>query len=433
MPDEDRSHLEDRRHSHHNQINLERAAREIRRRGVAHSGHIAEATGLGANRSNKLINALRDNGLVTVGSEREFERRTPITLHGDAGCVVGVDMTMNRITVAVGDLEYVLLNDPSKTATQVPVGSWEETLDIIAVAIAQELSALRDDVDVVGVGLGLPGPVQRGSGSPESDHLLPGWEGIPTVSELESRLERAGIHGCPVVVGNDASLGALGVVTRAIWGNPESAPEDLLYVRVTHGVGLGVVMKGHLVTGADGFAGEIGHVRVQLNGEGPICVRCNSRGCLEVVASEKAVIDMLQGHAWHEGELGPKVVEDFVDAKDARTREVVGRAGWNIAFVLAAAANVLNPRWILLGGDMTKMGFFRDTFEETLRKYALPQALLRLRTVTWGSIFDDQDFPLLRGRDIGAGITPELLGAMAFVIDELGDSFMRAKVEQITF
>jgi predicted NBD/HSP70 family sugar kinase len=423
-------------HSPHNHINLERALREVRRRGVAHSGHIAEATGLAAKRTNTLVNALRDGGLVSVGPRKDFEGRQPLTIRGAVGCVVGVDMTLNRITVAVADLEYKLLNQPTRTVREVPVEDWGQTLDILAGTIIEQLDASADAHALMGVGLGLPGPVQRDSGSPESDHLLPGWEGVPIAEELARRLEKAGPADCHVVVGNDASLGALGVVTRAVWGNPQDAPADLLYVRVTSGVGLGVVMKGHLVTGADGFAGEIGHVRVQqntANSEGPICVRCNSRGCLEVLASEKAVIDMLKRHAWDEDKTGPTVVNDFVVAKDRRTREVVGRAGWSIGFVLAAAANVLNPRWILVGGEMAEMSFFRDTFESTVHKYALPQALERLRMTTWHSMFDVDEFPPVRDRDVGDGMTPELLGAMAFVIDGLGDEFLAPRVQQVKF
>jgi predicted NBD/HSP70 family sugar kinase len=416
----------------HNEVNLGRAVREIRRRGVAHSGHIEAITGLGSNRTNKLINALRDGGLVSVGQSRDYEKRVPLTLCGSAGRVIGVDMTLDRITVGVGDLEYRLINEPSKTVRQVPVDDWRTTLDTITATIANELTSVGSDY-IVGVGLGLPGPVQRGRGSPESDHLLTSWEGVPVAKELSERITRAGITDCPVVVGNDASLGALGVVTRAVWGNPSDAPEDLLYLRVTHGVGLGVVMKGHLVTGADGFAGEIGHVRAQpgANMDGPVCVRCNSVGCLEVVASEKAVIETLQRQAWQEEKRGPNAVSDFVNSTDPRTREAVGRAAWTLAFVLAAAANVLNPRWILLGGEMTEMAFFRDTFVTTMQKYALPQAFDRLRATTWQSMFEDPGFPLTRDRDLGARMTPELLGAMAFVIDELGDAFLQPRVARI--
>lgn len=200
--------------------------------------------------------------------------------------------------MVVGNLEYELLNDPSRATHRVPIDDWKGTLDVIAESVVTQLQLMQTPHDLMGVGLGLPGPVQRGTGSPESDHLLSGWKGVPVAAELRQRLIAAGLPDARVVVGNDASCGALGVLTRAIWANPAEAPEDLVYVRVTHGVGMGLVIKGHLVTGADGFAGEIGHVRVDAYG--PICTRCGRRGCLEVMASEKVVIDILRGHNWHE-------------------------------------------------------------------------------------------------------------------------------------
>jgi predicted NBD/HSP70 family sugar kinase len=289
---------------------------------------------------------------------------------------------------------------------------------------------MKDPHELMGVGLGLPGPVQRGTGSPESDHLLSGWKGVPVAAELRERLISAGLDDSRVVVGNDASFGALGVLTRASWGNPEKAPEDLIYVRVTHGVGMGIVIKGHLVTGADGFAGEIGHVRVDAYG--PICTRCGRRGCLEVMASEKVVIDILRGHNWHEGRKGPNVASEVAVAGDRRTRDEVGKAGWTVGFAFAAVANVLNPAWIVLGGILTEVPSFREHFEAALRAYALPQAVERLRTATWNTIFDD-DFLNDRPRDVGRQLTPELLGAMAFVVDEFADEFLRPKVLEVQF
>lgn len=426
MPDADTT--ADNAQLSHNAIFLARALREVRRRGVANSAHVAEAIGLSDKRANVFINALRDAKLVTVGELPKVGRRHAITLHGPAGCVVGVDMTLDQVTVVVGDLEYRVLNKPARARTSVPIDDWRGTLDRIAQLVERELAPWTDRYELVGVGLGLPGPVQRGTGSPESDHLLRGWKGVPIADELQRRLAAAGLGEPRVVVGNDASFGALGVVTRAVWGNPEKAPEDLVYVRVTQGIGMGLVIKGHLVTGANGFAGEIGHVRVRA--DGPICLRCERRGCLEVMASEKAVIDMLRGHAWHEGRRGPSTAADLLRATDARTHAEVGRAGWSLGFVLAAVANVLNPSWIVLGGAMTDMDAFRERFDRTLEKYALPQSVHQLTTRTWNRFYSGA-FVQHRDRDVGAGLTPELLGAMAFVIDEVGDAFLGPRISAI--
>jgi predicted NBD/HSP70 family sugar kinase len=413
----------------HNQVNLARALREVRRRGVAIGEHIRDVTGLGVSRTNVLVHALGDAGLVALGGQPRVSKQEAITLRGKAGCVVGVDMTLDQVTVAVGNLEYELLNDPSRATRQVPIDDWKGTLDVIAESVVTQLQLMQTPHDLMGVGLGLPGPVQRGTGSPESDHLLSGWKGVPVAAELRQRLIAAGLPDARVVVGNDASCGALGVLTRAIWANPAEAPEDLVYVRVTHGVGMGLVIKGHLVTGADGFAGEIGHVRVDAYG--PICTRCGRRGCLEVMASEKVVIDILRGHNWHESRKGPNVAAEVAAAKDARTRDEVGKAGWWVGFAFAGVANVLNPAWIVLGGTLTELPAFREHFEEALRAYSLPQAFERLRVSSWDTIFDEQ-FSNDRPRDVGRNLTPELLGAMAFVIDEFGDEFLRPKVLGVT-
>ena len=413
----------------HNETNLLRAAREIRRRGVANGQHIREVIGVKRSRVSQFVHALGDVGVVAIAEQPRVGKQDVITLKGDAGCVVGVDMTLDQVTVAVGDLEYALLNDPSTTTTRVPIDDWEQTLDVIASLVIGQLELNKNSHELAGVGLGLPGPVQRGTGSPESDHLLSGWKGVPVADELRNRIVGGGIPAGRVVVGNDASFGALGVLTRAIWGNPTEAPEDLVYARVTRGVGMGIVIKGHLVTGADGFAGEIGHVRIDAYG--PICTRCGRRGCLEVLASEKAVIDMLRGHNWHENRKGPNVVAEVAAAKDARTREEVGKAGFNVGLAFSGVANVLNPAWIVLGGTLAEMPAFRAQFEQTLGAYALPQAVERLRTATWDTMFDDT-FPNVRPRDVGRNLTPELLGAMAFVIDEFGDEFLRPKVLEAT-
>jgi predicted NBD/HSP70 family sugar kinase len=419
--------------SDHTLANLERIVSEIRRRGVAHRGHLMEITGLEGNQIRLLLKALLAKGLVREGEHRDYNGRFPLMLDGSAGYLVGIDMNLDRVTVGVADLEYSVLNTPGRSETDVPIEDWAATLDRIAETVATQIKAHADASRLVGIGLGLPGPVQRDRGSPEADHLLSGWTGVPVRSELEARLARAGMPRSKVVVGNDASLGALGVHTRAVAGNPAKAPEDLLYLRVTSGVGLGVIVKGHLVTGADGFAGEIGHVQIEpaaaRRGK-RTCERCGSGNCLEVLASEKAVLATLQEHAESEERRGPRSIREIRET-DPDVPVVVGRAAVSLGFVLSAATNVLNPRWIVLGGELVELAAFKDKFDQTLGKHALAQARERLRTTTWQTLFDEEEFPQGFGRNIGETLTPEMLGAMAFVVDELGDDYLKPKVKEV--
>jgi predicted NBD/HSP70 family sugar kinase len=413
----------DREEPTHNQLRLASVLRAIRQRGVATSADAAAATGLSANRSGTYINALRDARIVTVATHGKVDGRQSVTLREDLACLVGVDLSLNRATVAISDLAFSLLNRPEATTDDVPIERCEETLDKIARIVARESKAHGGGRPLMGVGLGLPGPVSRDAGSTASDHLLPSWKGIPVTALLTERLEAHGLPGARVIVNNDASAGALGVFTRATWMNPAGRPDDLVYVRVSSGIGMGLIIKGHLVTGADGFAGEIGHVRVAA--DGPVCTRCDRKGCLEVMASEHAVLDILRMHARAHGLRGPRDIGVVAAAKDAATARELGRAGWHLGFVLAGVVNVLNPTWIVLGGDLPELTPYFAKVEAAIDNYALGQARVRLKKLRWRTMFDDDSFAGAYGPDIGHGMSPELLGSLAVVIDEFGDDFLK--------
>jgi predicted NBD/HSP70 family sugar kinase len=416
--------LTDRELTHHD-LSYDRVLREVMRRGVVSSAMLQAATGLSRSRIGALVNGLRDAGLLDAHTQGHMGRRLSITMKPELASLVGIDLTLDRASVAVGDLGYGLLNDPRTATVSVPIDDCDATLDRIAELVATEVEVCAMDCPLMGVGLGLPGPVQRESGSPQSDYLLPNWQNVPVTERLSKRLEAHGVVDPNVRVVNDASLGALGVITRAKWANPMKAPEDLVYIRVSRGIGMGLIIKGNLVTGARGFAGEIGHVRVQA--DGPICPRCYRKGCLEVLASETAVLEVLRHHARAENRPGPAGVEELGQTSDEATHRELMRAGWNLGFVLAAVANVLNPTWIVLGGAMPEMKSFRSGLTETLHKYALPQAVEGLRVVTWNRLFDDQNFKLV-GQDVGAGLSPEIVGALAIVVAEFGADFLRPHI-----
>lgn len=409
----------------HQQLLWARILREVRRQGVTTAQHLHDVVSLSISRINAIANQMADAGLLDIASNAGFGNRRRFSLAKDMAIVVGVDLTMDRVRVAVANLQFELLNAPAKATRGINGQDIDRTLPAVADLVAQEIRDHAPGRLVLGIGVGIPGPISREEGSPESDHLLPGWKGRSVKALLAALLEQRGYPAMEVAVVNDASLGALGVFTRATWGNPMKRPEDMVYVRVTHGIGMGLVIKGHLVTGAQGFAGEIGHVRVLP--DGPVCVRCDRRGCLEVVASERAVVESMRGHIWAETRVdpGPRSIREVLMSQDWKSREEVGRAGWHLGFVLAAVANVLNPRWIVLGGLLPQSEEFTTHLRSTLQAFALQQAFAGLSTRTWHHLFDEE-FPRV-AEDVGQGLTPELLGALAVVIDENADRFLRPR------
>src|SRR5437764_7813321 len=129
---------------------------------------------------------------------------------------------------------------------------------------------------VLGVGMGVPGPVDRAHGTAGSATILPGWVGLRIAAEMEQRLE------IPVQIENDANLGALAELT---WGAGRDC-SNFAYIKAATGIGAGIVINGRLLRGATGTAGEIGHTT--LDEAGALCY-CGNRGCLETVASGPAI------------------------------------------------------------------------------------------------------------------------------------------------
>ena len=134
---------------------------------------------------------------------------------------------------------------------------------------------------MVGVGLGLPGPVHRPSGELGNSTILPGWAGTRAAEAVAEAL------GLAVEVENDANLGALG---EWMWGAGRGA-DHMAYVKASTGIGAGFIVAGAPYVGAGGTAGELGHTVVDPGG--PIC-RCGNRGCLETFAGAPAILGSLR-------------------------------------------------------------------------------------------------------------------------------------------
>jgi predicted NBD/HSP70 family sugar kinase len=277
--------------------------------------------------------------------------------------------------------------------------------------------------------------------------ILPGWDGVSVAAELATTLKRRfGVmpprhHARRFVwVENDASAGALGVHTELARARASGRrPEDLLYVRIATGIGAGIVNKGHLVTGAHGFAGELGHISVDP--AGTLCRGCGGRGCLETVASNRAVLSQLRAVFSGADQAAPPAgdsqsADALIERDLARLLErdhpavdrALADAGWQVGAALGTVCSVLNPEWIVLSGLMpehrsSRAGKPRAPFVEAvkaaLRRSALAQPHQRLDTRTWLEIKSKHQ-----------RLTPELLGALGLVVDHLGDAYLLRPIQR---
>ncbi|MFC1414883.1 ROK family transcriptional regulator [Streptacidiphilus sp. N1-12] len=371
--------------------NLERVLRAVRMAGSLTQAEIARTTGLSAATVSNIVRELKEVGTVVVTPTSSGGRRArSVSLSADAGIVVGVDFGHSHLRVAVGNLAHRVLaeeSEPIDTDASADQGFGRaETL----VARLLEQTGFRTD-KVIGVGLGVPGPIDGETGALGSTAILPGWTGIAPGRELSSRL------GMPVYVDNDANLGALG---ELVWGAGRGL-SDLAYIKVASGVGAGLVISGQIYRGPGGTAGEIGHIT--LDESGPVC-RCGNRGCLETFVGSRHVLNLLASS--HGTDLTLSRVVQLAQRGDLGCRRVLADVGRQIGTGVANLCNLLNPRRVILGGDLAEAGdLVLDPIRESVARYAIPSAARQLSVVPG----------TLGGR-------AEVLGALALVMSEMGDS-----------
>ncbi|MER5807574.1 ROK family transcriptional regulator [Streptomyces sp. NPDC002033] len=376
--------------------NLERVVRAVRLAGSLTQAEIARTTGLSAATVSNIVRELKDAGTVEVTDTSAGGRRArSVSLSGDAGIVIGVDFGHTHLRVAVGNLAHQVLAEESEPLDV--DASWVDGFDraeALVGRLVQGVGVSRDKV--IGVGLGVPGPIDVESGTLGSTAILPGWAGINPRQELSQRL------GVPVYVDNDANLGALG---ELVWGSGRGV-KDLAYIKVASGVGAGLVINGQIYRGPGGTAGEIGHIT--LDESGPVC-RCGNRGCLETFAAARYVLPLLQSS--HGPELTMERVVELARGGDPGCRRVVTDVGRHIGSGVASLCNLLNPSRVVLGGSLAEAGeLVLAPIRESVGRYAIPSAARQLSVLT-GSL----------------GGRAEVLGALALVLSEMGDSTLLAE------
>jgi glucokinase-like ROK family protein len=383
--------------------NRKRVIDALRERGVASRAELARLTGLSRSTVSTIVGGLIDAGLATersgdgASSQEAHAGRPPvmISLNSSAGLALGIDFGHRHLRVAVSDLSHSVL---AETWREMDVDhSAEHGLDAAADFVAQVLDeAAVDRGRVLGVGMGLPGPIDTATGTVQSSAILPGWVGVDARAEASRRL------GMPVEVENDANLGAL---AELVWGAAQGK-SDVAYIKVSTGIGAGLISGGRLQHGIAGTAGEIGHT-VLVEG-GPVC-RCGNRGCLETLASARAIAELLSTS--RREEISTRRLLELAAAGDAAAERLIGDAGRAIGVAVANLCNLLNPQCVIVGGDLSGAGeLLLDPLRRSVRRNAIPSAVEGLEIV-----------PGVLGE------RAELLGALALVMHE-SDRFFEAPI-----
>jgi glucokinase-like ROK family protein len=333
--------------------------RVLRKNGQTSRPEITSITGWSRAKTSQEINSLIQKGfLVETGKGLSKGGRKPrlLFLNSELGYVIGVDIGATSLDVALADVNGKILRRMAETADvrQPPdevLGRCSEL--ILEISLAQNIHPEQ----ILGIGVGVPGPVDFVHGVLIAPPLMPDWENFPIRDFLKETLPSAF-----VVVDNDVNIMALGEQRS---GDAEDI-DHFLVIKIGTGIGCGIMASRKIHRGNNGCAGDIGHICVDK--QGPIC-RCGNRGCLEAMAAgpaiaNKAMQAALDGRSEllrqmmgaNDGKLTPEDVRAACREGDEAALEIIRASGQMIGDVLAGLVNFFNPSHIFITGGISNFG-----------------------------------------------------------------------------
>jgi predicted NBD/HSP70 family sugar kinase len=299
------------------------------------------------------VAALLELGLVAESEQAASTGGRPATLltfDADAGVVACVAIGISRTRMAICNLAGELVTT-SDIDQEVALGPDDLMPDVV-----KRLDVMLEDhrgIPVYGIGLSLPGPVDRERGCSRDSPILRGWDGVelrPYFDEVQR------LSGVPVFLDNDANAIALGER-----GGELQRHDDLLVLKASTGLGAGIIAGGVLQRGAWQAAGEFGHNKTAA-AQGIPC-RCGDTGCLEAIAGGWAVVHALKQQGYSVRHM--RDVVELAHAGDPEVRRMIRDSGRHIGEVVASAVNLLNPKVLVIAGDLA--GAY-ETFVAGLRE-----------------------------------------------------------------
>jgi predicted NBD/HSP70 family sugar kinase len=331
---------------------------------------LARITGLARSTISKRVEQLLRLGIVVeVGDGLSAGGRPPtlLAVNPAAGVVLAADLGATHARLALATLggrpqgERSFEMDISEGPARVLSWLSDRFRELLA-------ENGRTAQDVRAIGMGVPGPVEFATGTVVQPPIMPGWDGIVVPEVLSEHFD------APVLVDNDVNIMGLG----EYWSRGLKQ-EKILFVKVATGIGCGIVTNGEIHRGADGAAGDIGHIQVAADDD--VICSCGNLNCLEAVASGSALVRQLAAQGFDAQHA--RDVVSLSQAGDARVVRIVRVASQRIGEVLASLVSFYNPSRIILGGALAVL---RDDLLAGIRgvvyQRALPLATRRLTIET---------------------------------------------------
>jgi glucokinase-like ROK family protein len=351
--------------------------KEVRSGGSRSRSELVGRTGLTRGVVAQRVAELIDLGLVVeneVGPSTGGRPPRRVTFRAEAGHLLVADLGATSIDVAVTDLDGRILGHRDEPA-DVSAGP-ERSLQRIEELFDQLTDATRDlPGPLWGIGIGVPGPVEFRSGRPISPPIMPGWDGYPVRERFAKR------YGAPVWVDNDVNILALGEWRSGI----AVGHDNVVVIKIGTGIGAGIISNGRIHRGAQGAAGDVGHIQV-VDAASVLC-RCGNVGCLEALAGGAALSRDGEGLALsgrserlrialeQHGRVTAEDVARAASFGDPLAVSLLQVAGHRVGLMLASVVNFFNPSLIVVGGGVAQSGDqLLAAIRETVYRRSLPLA-----------------------------------------------------------
>jgi predicted NBD/HSP70 family sugar kinase len=331
----------------------------LARQGPLSRAEVAERLGLSPATVTTITRRLLADGMVAEGGPRTpptGRPSIPLALVPDSAHALGVQVAREHVTMVLTRLDASVVRGFRQAFDPTAANAVDRLTDLIRAEIDD---AAGQGLPLLGVGVAVPGVVEPETGTLRMSVRL-GWTGLPLAATLRGAL------GVPVLVDNDIS--AVTAIER-LYG-PGADCADFLLVAIGQGIGLGMVLDGAPYRGADGAAGEFGHLPVLP--DGPVC-SCGNRGCLETQVSTESLLR----RAAELGILAPDAELDQLGlaAEQGRPAAValLAEAGELLGRALAGAINLLGPRLVIVIGEIAPLWpRLAEPFNRALAAHLLP-------------------------------------------------------------
>ncbi|TFJ93090.1 ROK family transcriptional regulator [Lentibacillus salicampi] len=300
---------------------------------------IADKTGLNKGTVSSQVSELLDEDLIyEQGPGKSSGGRKPVILlfNEVAGYSIGIDIGVNYIFGILTDLKGNICQEKSLTFNKLSFDEIKEKLfEIVDCLIT---SAPSSTYGIVGIGIGVPGATNKNGKVLLAPNL--GWQNIDLKTIVENR------YDCPVIIENEANAGAYG---EKKFG---TGVDDIIYVSIGVGIGVGLILNGDLYQGNDGFSGEMGHMTIQADGK---TCRCGNDGCWELYASEQALINKADQFGLEMADEND-ILQEMVGMAEDGDQEAINlfkTIGDYMGVGLINIINSFNPQQVIIGNRIT--------------------------------------------------------------------------------